>query len=251
MPDTAIHVLSVLFAIITGTGAGLLVLLSRDILRESPFGDAIVSLLAVIWLLTVYHSVLLVVESETVILESLRLIAVALLLFSVGSVIKADRRISEQTYDTIPPSMKYPKRLIISVSGLFVISIGGPLFDLVLPFLHHWLHGFAYLLICFGLYDSVRKNVRRGEWPDTLLRDPTIVRQRANWMRPMDDSILEVFHASELVLTPAIIALNIDCTREEVNRRLSTLESNDFVEKVDRGKYRITSHGEWYLRGMF
>lgn len=250
MPDTALHVLSILFAIITGTGAGILVLLSRDILRESPFGDAIVSLLTVIWLLTIYHAVLLVTGSETVLLEILRLIAVALLLFSVVSVIKADRKISKQAYDAISLSMKYPKSLLISVAGLFVISIGGPLFDLILPFLHHWLHGFAYLLIFFGLYDSVRENIQKGEWPDTLLRDPTIVRQRANWMRPMDDSILEVFHSSDLILTPAIIALNIDCTREEVNRRLSTLESNDFVEKVERGKYQITSLGEWYLRGM-
>ncbi len=68
-------------------------------------------------------------------------------------------------------------------------------------------------------------------------------------MTPMDDAILELFHSSELVLTPAVVALNIDCSCEEVNRHLSRLEAHGLVEKVKRGKYRLTQRGEQYLRG--
>jgi Mn-dependent DtxR family transcriptional regulator len=70
-------------------------------------------------------------------------------------------------------------------------------------------------------------------------------------MVPMDDAILSLFHSSDLVLTPAIIAYNIDYSREEVNRRLRKLEEADLVEKVGRGKYRMTPNGEAYLSGEF
>jgi DNA-binding IclR family transcriptional regulator len=65
----------------------------------------------------------------------------------------------------------------------------------------------------------------------------------------MDDRVLELFHTSDLVLTPAIIAYNIDYSRGEVNRRLAELETHGFVEKVERGKYRLTEQGEQYLQG--
>ena len=60
------------------------------------------------------------------------------------------------------------------------------------------------------------------------------MRQPADWMVPMDDEILELFHSAHLVLTPSIIAYNIDHSREEVNRRLSALEDKDLIERVER-----------------
>jgi Mn-dependent DtxR family transcriptional regulator len=68
-------------------------------------------------------------------------------------------------------------------------------------------------------------------------------------MVPMNDAILSLFHSADLVLTPAIIAYNIDHSRKEVNRRLRKLEAATLVEKVKRGKYRITPEGEAYLAG--
>lgn len=66
---------------------------------------------------------------------------------------------------------------------------------------------------------------------------------------PIDDRILEVLGSSELVLSPSIIAFNIEKTREEVGRRLSELTNRRFVNRVERGKYEITDRGRAYLSG--
>ncbi|WP_276255560.1 MarR family transcriptional regulator [Halomontanus rarus] len=66
-------------------------------------------------------------------------------------------------------------------------------------------------------------------------------------MLPIDDAVLEIFHSKELVLTPAIIAYNIDYSREEVNRRLTELADRGMVEKAERGKYRIADLGTRYI----
>ena len=66
---------------------------------------------------------------------------------------------------------------------------------------------------------------------------------------PIDDRILELLHSSGIVLSPSIIAFNIDKSREEVNRRLGTLLDYGFVERVKRGKYRIADLGTEYLAG--
>lgn len=65
---------------------------------------------------------------------------------------------------------------------------------------------------------------------------------------PIDERILEAL-ANGLVLSPAVIALNIDKSRSEVNRRLSELVDIGLVERVKRGYYEITDGGEQYLSG--
>ena len=74
------------------------------------------------------------------------------------------------------------------------------------------------------------------------------MRQPANWMTPMDDRILEVLNAG-LVLSPTIIAYNIDKSREAVGRRLSELSEAGLVNRIDRGRYEITDQGNAYLVG--
>ncbi|WP_079980828.1 MULTISPECIES: transcriptional regulator [unclassified Haloarcula] len=66
---------------------------------------------------------------------------------------------------------------------------------------------------------------------------------------PIDDRILEILSESELILSPAVIAINIDKSRDEVNRRLSVLVEEEYVDRVKRGYYRITEKGDSYLRG--
>ena len=66
---------------------------------------------------------------------------------------------------------------------------------------------------------------------------------------PIDDRILEALATSGLVLSPSVIAFNIDKSRSEVNRRLSELVDRGFVERVKRGYYEITETGEQYLAG--
>ncbi|MFB6253663.1 MAG: ArsR family transcriptional regulator [Halobacteriaceae archaeon] len=143
----------------------------------------------------------------------------------------------------------YKRSLLIMTSGLLIFSIISPLVQWFVPQLVHLIHAIAALLIIFGLYDPVHNDLRRGAWANLLLRNPTEIRNASDWMQPIDDQILELFHSTDLVLTPSIIAYNIDYSREETNRRLTKLANHDMVEKVDRGKYRITELGQQYLEG--
>jgi len=143
----------------------------------------------------------------------------------------------------------YQRFLTLLLVGLGLFVVGGPIADLVLPSWSHLVHGAAAMLVILGLYEPIHHDLRHEQWAELVLRDPTAVRQDAGWMVPMDDDILELFHSSDLVLTPAIIAYNTGYSREEVNRRLGELRDAGFVERVDRGKYRITQVGEAYLTG--
>lgn len=145
--------------------------------------------------------------------------------------------------------VEYHRFLVATIAGLMLFLIGGPVSELALPALAHWVHGAAALLVIFGLYDPVRNDLRRDAWTEVLLKDPGQVRQPADWMLPIDDAILGLFHGTDLVLTPSIVAYNIGYSRDEVNRRLVELKRRGFVEKVERGKYRITALGRRYVRG--
>lgn len=144
----------------------------------------------------------------------------------------------------------YQRYLLLTVAGLVLFLVGGPITELLLPALVHWVHGVAALLVIIGLYDPLENDLRRDAWADILLEKPGQLREQADWMLPIDDAILELFHSKELVLTPTIIAYNIDYSREEVNRRLGVLKDHGLVTKVERGKYRITTLGRQYVTGV-
>lgn len=145
--------------------------------------------------------------------------------------------------------VEYYQFLFVTIGGLMLFLIGGPIAELLVPMLVHWVHGIAALLVIFGLYDPLENDLRREAWAEMLLKDPVVAREPAEWMLPLDDAILRLFHGTDLVLTPSILAYNIDYSREEVNRRLVELEQRGFVEKVKRGKYRITALGLQYIEG--
>lgn len=149
-----------------------------------------------------------------------------------------------------PTVVDYHRFLLLTISGLILFLIGGPVTELFLPSLVHWIHGIAALMVIFGLYDPLENDLRRDAWADILLQEPTQVRQQADWMLPIDDAILGLFHSKELILTPAIIAYNINYSREEVNRRLSELEDRGFITKAERGKYQISEIGRQYIEGL-
>lgn len=148
-----------------------------------------------------------------------------------------------------PTVVDYQNFLLVTVFGLLLFLAGGPIAELLFPPLVHWIHGFSGLMVILGLYDPLENDLRREAWADILLREPVKVRQQANWMLPIDDAVLRLFHSTELVLTPAIIGYNIDYSREEVSRRLGELEDRGFVTRVERGKYRITDLGRQYVEG--
>ncbi|WP_226008129.1 ArsR family transcriptional regulator [Natrinema salinisoli] len=145
----------------------------------------------------------------------------------------------------------YRRFVLVTVGGLILAVVGAPIAELFAPSLVHWIHGTAALLVVLGLYDPVTNDVRMTEWSRVLLSDPNRIRRQPEWMTPMDDEILTVFHGSKLVLSPTVVAINTDYSRKEVNRRLLVLNEHDLLKKVERGKYRLTGRGEQYLRGEF
>jgi len=66
---------------------------------------------------------------------------------------------------------------------------------------------------------------------------------------PIDDRILELLDSSGLILSPSVIAINIDKSRDEVNRRLTILLDYNLVTRVKRGYYEITDRGQEYVTG--
>ena len=143
----------------------------------------------------------------------------------------------------------YRRSINFIVGGFLLFSVMGPLADVFRPDAAHFVHGLAALLVVFGLYGLLHGDLNGREWPELLFREPGELRQPDEWMVPMDDEILELFHSSNLVLTPSIVAHNIGRSRGEVNRRLTELTEHRLVERIGRGKYRITEFGEQYLQG--
>lgn len=72
MVDSTLHTISAIFAIIAGTGAGLLSILVWRILRKSPFGTIVALLSVTMSGLIVYHVVLFVLRPESLFLNTLR-----------------------------------------------------------------------------------------------------------------------------------------------------------------------------------
>jgi predicted transcriptional regulator len=69
-------------------------------------------------------------------------------------------------------------------------------------------------------------------------------------MNQTDDRILELLAESDLILSPSVMAVNLDYTRNWVSRRVSKLNSAGLVESVNGGYYRITEEGRDYLDGV-
>lgn len=68
---------------------------------------------------------------------------------------------------------------------------------------------------------------------------------RPDWMTKSQYRILEAMADAEIVtvLSPSILAYNLDISRVHVSRCLSELVENELVEQVDQGKYQITDAG--------
>ncbi|WP_255168506.1 helix-turn-helix domain-containing protein [Natrononativus amylolyticus] len=74
-------------------------------------------------------------------------------------------------------------------------------------------------------------------------------RPRVSWMTQGDDRILETLASSGLILSPAVIAINIGYTRNYVNKRVRKLSEAGLLERVEEGYYEITDDGRAYLEG--
>lgn len=76
--------------------------------------------------------------------------------------------------------------------------------------------------------------------------DAPVVRQRADWMRPVDERILELMR-DEGNLTPRAVDDFGVTSHGHANDRFSTLAEYGLVEKISRGLYRLTDDGIAFL----
>jgi hypothetical protein len=63
-----------------------------------------------------------------------------------------------------------------------------------------------------------------------------------DWITDLDREICGLL-GHGLILTPSVIAKNVDRPRSSVSRRLNTLEAGNIVKKVERGHYKLTEEG--------
>lgn len=75
-----------------------------------------------------------------------------------------------------------------------------------------------------------------------------VMRDRAEWMAPADDVILEILE-DKGNLTPKSINEQGGPTPNYIVNRCSDLSTYGLVEKIGHGLYRITERGEAYLAG--
>lgn len=93
MVDSTVHTLSILLAIISGTGAGLLALLFWRVFHESPFGTIIALLSATMSGMIIYHVVLFLLAPDSLLLDTLRSALYTILAIFLWLVIGTHRKI--------------------------------------------------------------------------------------------------------------------------------------------------------------
>lgn len=150
-----------------------------------------------------------------------------------------------------PTVIEYHRFLFVTVAGLLLFLVGGPVTELVVPELVHWVHGIASILVILGLYDPLENDVRGDARSDLLLRQPDQIRPSEEWMLPIDNEILNLFHPTDLVLTPSIIAYNIGYSREEVNRRLTSWRNEDSSPESNPASITLRRLGTGISMGRF
>lgn len=76
--------------------------------------------------------------------------------------------------------------------------------------------------------------------------DDNDMRERADWMQPMDDRILEYLR-DVTASSPTDIADQLGYHRKAVNKRLSELVNYGLLDKPSRGLYRFNETAREYL----
>jgi hypothetical protein len=73
--------------------------------------------------------------------------------------------------------------------------------------------------------------------------------ERADWMSPVDASILKLFAEHSLRLPPKSISVNIGYDRYYVSRRCRVLKGSGLLFKDEYDLYVLTQYGSDYLDG--
>ncbi len=109
----------------------------------------------------------------------------------------------------------------------------------------------AYILLpldAVGVRISIHMSVAHADGAEEM-------RQRARWMSPPDDAILECLRDMGNMTPKAIsrdgMVARVDIGRKYAGKRLRDLEEHGFVEYVDDGLFRLTEQGVAYLNEEF
>ena len=79
--------------------------------------------------------------------------------------------------------------------------------------------------------------------------------RQVDWLRAADVRILEYLYAAKdtrgnpSIQTPTTIAANTGHASKYVGERVRHLANHDLVERVERGKYRLSDRGERLMGG--
>ena len=75
------------------------------------------------------------------------------------------------------------------------------------------------------------------------------MRKPISWMTRADDYILNFMEEHDIILSPVIIAINLDLTRQYVSQRCKKLSRADLIDEVENSKYQLNDRGRVYLDG--
>lgn len=68
-------------------------------------------------------------------------------------------------------------------------------------------------------------------------------------MNQTDDRILQALEETEMMLTPVVLAKNLDYSRTWVSTRISKLVDAGLIENPEGSFYQISDRGRSYLAG--
>ncbi|OYR62754.1 phage repressor protein [Halorubrum sp. E3] len=73
--------------------------------------------------------------------------------------------------------------------------------------------------------------------------------ERVSWFSPVDYEILEFFENHDIVVSPKVLAANIDYNRQYVSKRCQTLLRSGLLDQPKDGLYQLSKLGQDFLAG--
>lgn len=100
MLNNGLELATVVFAVVTGTAAGILALLSLEILRQSPVGRAMALFSFALVLFIIYHILLLFINQSGALISALTGMTYTAVAVAVWLIVLADLRIERDSEET-------------------------------------------------------------------------------------------------------------------------------------------------------
>ncbi|MFC4246675.1 MarR family transcriptional regulator [Natribaculum luteum] len=73
--------------------------------------------------------------------------------------------------------------------------------------------------------------------------------ERVPWMAPVDYEIMLFFDEHPILVSPKVLAADIEYDRHYVSKRCKILTEAGLLTKVETGLYELTETGQTYLEG--